>query len=124
VFDIPYCRGVNTETLKQQRSIWEGDWEVVKRSGRDESIMVVIHLCMEAMLGTLCIAILKSTGKNSLSFLLLLMSSLQQNWRKWQNRFCMEVRGWMGEGGNEGRGWRNSPNNVCTYEYMNKGNNC
>jgi hypothetical protein len=24
----------------------------VKRSGRDESILVVIHLCMEAMLGT------------------------------------------------------------------------
>jgi hypothetical protein len=26
-------------------------WEVVKRSGRDEPILVVIHLCMEAMLG-------------------------------------------------------------------------
>jgi hypothetical protein len=23
--------------------IWEGDWEVVKRSGRDESIWVVTH---------------------------------------------------------------------------------
>jgi hypothetical protein len=34
-----------------QRSIWESDWEVVKRSGRDESIWVVIHLYMEAMLG-------------------------------------------------------------------------
>jgi hypothetical protein len=32
-------------------SIWEGDWKVVKRSGRDESIWVVIHFCMEAMLG-------------------------------------------------------------------------
>jgi hypothetical protein len=38
-------------TIKQQRSIWDGDWEVVKRSGRDESVRVVIHLCMEAMLG-------------------------------------------------------------------------
>jgi hypothetical protein len=27
------------------------DQEVVKRSGRDESIQVAIHLCMEAMLG-------------------------------------------------------------------------
>jgi hypothetical protein len=28
------------------------------------------------------------------------MSSLQQNWRKGQNRFCLEVRGeWEGEGG-------------------------
>jgi hypothetical protein len=28
-----------------------GDQEVVKRSGRDESIRVVVHLCMEAILG-------------------------------------------------------------------------
>jgi hypothetical protein len=27
------------------------DWETVKRSGRNELIRVVIHLCMEAMLG-------------------------------------------------------------------------
>jgi hypothetical protein len=40
------------------------------------------------------------------------MSSLQQNWRKGQNRFCLEVRG---------AGGRNEPNNVCTYKYMNKG---
>jgi hypothetical protein len=31
--------------------VWEGDWEVMKRSGRDELIQVVIHMCMEAMLG-------------------------------------------------------------------------
>jgi hypothetical protein len=29
----------------------EGDQEVVKRSGRNEPIWVVIHKCMEAMLG-------------------------------------------------------------------------
>jgi hypothetical protein len=38
------------------------------------------------------IAILISTSKNTMSFLLLLMSSLQQNWRREQNRFCLEVR--------------------------------
>jgi hypothetical protein len=27
------------------------DQKVVKRSGRDESVWVVIHMCMEAMLG-------------------------------------------------------------------------
>jgi hypothetical protein len=44
-----------------------------------------------------------STSKNALSFLLLLMSSLQQNWRRGQNRFCLEVKGrWGGEGGVEG----------------------
>jgi hypothetical protein len=67
---------------------------------------------MEAMLGV-CIAILISTSKNALSFLLLLMSSLQQNWRKRQNRFCLEVRG-VERG--EGRDRRNGPNNVCTHE--------
>jgi hypothetical protein len=41
------------------------------------------------------------------------MSSLQQNWRKGQNRFCLEARG-------VGRKGRNDPNNEYTYEYMNK----
>jgi hypothetical protein len=46
-------KGANTETetLKWQRSIWEGDQELVKRSIRDESIWVVTHQCMEVMLG-------------------------------------------------------------------------
>jgi hypothetical protein len=47
----PHCRGANRETLKWQRSIWEGDQEPVKKSGRDESTWVVTHLYMEAMLG-------------------------------------------------------------------------
>jgi hypothetical protein len=33
-----------------QRPRWEGEQEVVKRSGRDEPIQVVIHMCMEATL--------------------------------------------------------------------------
>jgi hypothetical protein len=45
-----------------------------------------------------------STGKNVLSLLLLLISSLQKNWRKWQNRLCLEVRGGGGEGGDGGKG--------------------
>jgi hypothetical protein len=36
--------------FKDRLVSWEGDQKVVKRSGRDESIRVVIHLCMEAML--------------------------------------------------------------------------
>jgi hypothetical protein len=40
---------------RNQRSIWEGDQELVKRSGRHELIWVVIHLCMKAWLGiSLC----------------------------------------------------------------------
>jgi hypothetical protein len=78
----------------------------VKRSGRDESIWVVTYFCMKAMLGISLIL----TSKNVFLFLLLLMSSLQQNWRKGQNRFCLDMRG----GGEErkGEGGRNGPNNV------------
>jgi hypothetical protein len=45
------------------------------------------------MLGISYIAILISTSKNTMSFFLLLMSTLQQNWRKGQNRFCLDARG-------------------------------
>jgi hypothetical protein len=76
----------------------------MKRSGRDESVWVVIHLCMETMLGISLYTILISTSKNALSFLLLLTSSLQQNWRKGQNRFCLEARGVRGEGRGGGQG--------------------
>jgi hypothetical protein len=42
---------VNIVILNWQRPLWEGDWEVVKRSGRDEPMWIAIHKCMEAMLG-------------------------------------------------------------------------
>jgi hypothetical protein len=48
----------------------------VKRSVADESTWVASHLYMETMLESLCIAILSSTGKNTLSFLYLHMFSL------------------------------------------------
>jgi hypothetical protein len=51
-----------------------------------------------------------------MSFLLLLMSSLQQNWRRGQNRFCLEAREVEGIRKGLGVGERNGPNNVCTYE--------
>jgi hypothetical protein len=41
----------NIIILNWQRSLWEGDQEVEKRSSRDEPIQVVKHMCMEAMLG-------------------------------------------------------------------------
>jgi hypothetical protein len=51
-----------------------------------------------------------------MSFLISLKFSLQQNWRRGQNRFCLEERGverrrreWGAEG-------RDGPNNVCTYK--------
>jgi hypothetical protein len=36
-----------------------------------------------------------------MSFLLLLISIFQQNWRKAQNRFFLEARGEGGEGGGQ-----------------------
>jgi hypothetical protein len=45
-----HCRGANKVILNWQRPLWEGDLEVVKRSGRDESFWVVIYKCMDTML--------------------------------------------------------------------------
>jgi hypothetical protein len=38
---------MNIVILNWQRPLWEGDWEVVKRCGRDELIWIAIHICME-----------------------------------------------------------------------------
>jgi hypothetical protein len=43
---------VNIIILNWQRPLWEGDQKVsMKRFGREEPVWVVIHMCMEAMLG-------------------------------------------------------------------------
>jgi hypothetical protein len=70
----------------------------VKRSGKDEPIQVVIHMCMEAMLGVSLYSYPYLKLGKTLSIFLLLMFSLQQNWRKGQNRFHLEARGVMGRG--------------------------
>jgi hypothetical protein len=48
------------------------------------------------------------------------MSSLQQNWRRRQNRFFLQRMGMGGERERvmrgRGKGERNGPNNVCIYE--------
>jgi hypothetical protein len=48
------------------------------------------------------------------------MASLQQNWKREQNRFCLEAKWVGGKGRGRGRRGRNGPNNVCTFEYINK----
>jgi hypothetical protein len=45
-----HCRGVN-KVILNFKTLCEGDQEVVKRSGGDEPMWVVIHKCMEANLG-------------------------------------------------------------------------
>jgi hypothetical protein len=64
--------------------------EVVKRSGRDEPIQVVIHMCVETMLGiSPCDYLCLKLAKTPMSFLLFLMFSLQQiHGTKGKNRFA------------------------------------
>jgi hypothetical protein len=55
---------------------------------------VAIHKCMEAMLRiSLYSYFLSPTSKNNTSFFLPPMFSLQHNWRRRQNRFCLEMGG-------------------------------
>jgi hypothetical protein len=96
--------------------LWEGDKKVV-RSGMFEPIRIVIHMCMEAILGISLYSYLYLKLAKTLSFLLSLMSSLQQNWRRGQNRFCLEVRGWRGEGGAGRQGGEMAQ---TMYAHMNK----
>jgi hypothetical protein len=75
----------------------------VKRSGRDEPMWVVIHKCMEGMLGiSLYSYLYPKLAKNDMSFLLSPMFSLQQNLRiRGQNRLYPEARGGGEWGGGE-----------------------
>jgi L-rhamnose mutarotase len=80
----------------------------VKRSGRDEPVWVVIHMCIQATLGISLYSYFYLKPAKTLFLLLSLMSSLQQNWKtKEWNRFCMDAR--VGVAGN-------GPNNVYAYK--------
>jgi hypothetical protein len=61
-------------------------------------------------------------------FLLLLTSSLQQNWRKGQNKFCLEASGAGRKGGSSGGGWgqgEEMTQTMCAHmnEYIKNKNN-
>jgi hypothetical protein len=88
----------------------------VKRSGRDEPIWVIIHMCIVVMLGISLYSYPYLKLAKTLSFLLSLMSSLQQNWRREQKRFCQEVSGVGGKGEGRDREGKDGSNNVCPYE--------
>jgi hypothetical protein len=65
---------MNIVILNWQRSLWEGDEEVVKKSGRHKSMRVVTHICMEKTQGIFLYRYphLKLTKHHVL---------LQENWR-------------------------------------------
>jgi hypothetical protein len=80
----------------------------MKRSGRDEPMWFVIHMCMEAMLGISLYSYLNLKPAKMLSFLLsLIFSSTKQ-----ENKRAELVLP-----GNEGEGQQEvGPNNVYTCE--------
>jgi hypothetical protein len=80
---------MNIVILNWQRPLWEGDQEVVKRSGRDNTYVHgsnARNLSVELSLS--------QTSKNAMFFLLsfIFMFFLQQNQRtRGQNSFCLEA---------------------------------
>jgi hypothetical protein len=87
----------------------------VKRSGRDESIRVVMHMCMEAMLeiSLHSYPYLKLAKTLCLSYycLCLLFNKIGEEGRTGS---AWKQGGLRGEGeGEAGAGGRNVPNNVC-----------
>jgi hypothetical protein len=78
--------------------------EIVKRSGRDEPMWAVIHMCMEATLGISLYSYLylKLTKTLCLSYyrLCFLFNKIRHN--RW-NRICTVARGMWGVGGVGGR---------------------
>jgi hypothetical protein len=80
----------------------------VKRSGRDESMWVVIHMCIEAMLGISLYSYLYLKLAKMLCLSYYVFSSTKLEKRAKENL--------PGSKGAWGIGGRNGPNNVCTYE--------
>jgi hypothetical protein len=114
-------RGANIVTLKRQRSIYEGDWEVVKRSGRDESVQAVIHMCMEAMLGISLYNYLYLKLAKTRVFCIISYVFSSTNLEKSAEQVLRESEGGRGQKERVGEeGGRNGPHNACTCEYMNK----
>jgi hypothetical protein len=88
----------------------------VKRSGKDESIWVAIHLCMAAMLG---ISLYHYPYINYQKHYVFLIITYVYSSTQLEKRAEQVLPGSEGSGGKGRRqkvGWRNGPNNVCTYE--------
>jgi hypothetical protein len=91
----------------------EGDREVVKRSGRDESIQVVIHLYMEAMLGISLYSYSYLNYQKRFVFLIIAYVFFSTKLEKWSEQFLPGSEG--GEGQREGVGCRGER---CTKQCM------
>jgi hypothetical protein len=111
-----YNKKIKNKIIKNwQRPLWEDDWEVVKRSDRDEPMWVAIHMCMEAMIGISLYrySYLKLAKMLCLSYLLCFSS------KKLEERAEKDLPGskWGGGKGEEDKGqWSKVSSNVYTYE--------
>jgi hypothetical protein len=78
--------------LKQARPLWERDYEVVKRSGRDKPIWVVIHICMETTqeISLYSYLYLKLAKTPCFSYYLLVVAKKQHQLESWRSCFYME----------------------------------
>jgi hypothetical protein len=103
VFDVP-----TAEELMQKPKTGRSHYgKMTGRSGRDKPIQVVMHVCIEAMLGISLHRYLSQTSKSSMSFLLLLCLLF--------NKIAWKQEGWEGEDGDRGLRGEIAPNTVCTY---------
>jgi hypothetical protein len=82
---------VNIVILNWPRSLWEGDYKVVKRSGRDEPMWVVIYMGMEAMLGLSLYIYLYLKVAKMLCFSYYLLCFLFNKIVEQEGRTCSEV---------------------------------
>jgi hypothetical protein len=85
----------------------------MKKSSGDESIRVVIHLCMEAMLG---ISLYSYPYLNLQKRFVVFIIAYVFSSIKLEKRAEQFLPGSEGVGKKEGTRGRNGPNNVCTYE--------
>jgi hypothetical protein len=96
---------MNIVILNWQSPLWEMVYEVVKRSGRDNPIWVVIHICMETTqrISLYSCPYIKLAKTPYFYYLLWFFFSIKLEKRGW-NRFC-PVAGALRGG---------DPNNVYT----------
>jgi hypothetical protein len=88
----------------------------VKRSGRDESIWVVIHKCREAMLRVSLYGYpYLKVAKNSFFLIITYVFSTKLEKRA-EQVLPGSKEGREGRGRKQGEGGRDGLNNVCTYE--------
>jgi hypothetical protein len=94
---------VNTEIFSWLGPPWERWQERVKRTGRDEPVDIVIHICMETAQGiSLCNYVYLKLAKTPCFSMFYDFSSTKSE-KRCRNRFCQGGEGFAFVGGGDGR---------------------